>query len=92
VWGTSANGANIVWGTAADKNGNVIWGLPGALTPAWSSAPNGTQTALTGSQTFDRLKDVELLQLLEYSPPPLVTPVVTTITTIINSFLTGGGF
>jgi Subtilase family len=92
VWGTSADGKSAVWGSAPDSNGNIIWGLPGALKPAWSSAPNGSQTALTGSQTFDRLKDQELLQLLEYSPPPLVTPVVTTITTIINSILIGGGF
>ena len=83
MWGTAAGDENIVWGTSGDENvvwgtaaadGNVVWGTAGSLTSAWISAPDGTQTPLTGSQTFDRLTDKDLLQLLEYSPPPAPPP------------------
>jgi serine protease AprX len=100
VWGTAAGSNNIVWGTAPDSGGNVVWGAVGSVSPAWSSAPNGTQTALTGSQLFDRLKDEELLQALACTPPPspplippplAVPPVVKVLTPVLRSILYSGG-
>jgi len=70
VWGTAANGDNIVWGT--DDGDNIVWGTSGSLNTVWITLPDGTQTQLSGSQVFDKLKDKALLKLLEYTPPPII--------------------
>jgi len=73
VWGTDG-GDNIVWGTAADGD-NIVWGTASSLTTVWIGSPDGVRRPLTGDQVFDRLGDRQLLELLEYAPPPvLVTP------------------
>ncbi|HJZ77304.1 MAG TPA: S8 family peptidase [Vicinamibacterales bacterium] len=70
VWGTDA-GDNIVWGTATDGD-NIVWGTAGSLTTVWMGSPAGVQRSLTGNQVFDRLGDRQLLELLEYAPPPVL--------------------
>jgi serine protease AprX len=72
VWGTADDGDNIVWGT--DDGDNIVWGTAGQVSNVWVSAPDGTQTQLSGSAVFDKLKDKTLLKLLQYAPPPIATP------------------
>jgi serine protease AprX len=67
VWGTD-DGDNIVWGT--DDGDNIVWGTANSVTPVWLSAPDGSQTQLSGAAVFDGLHDKTLLKLLEYAPPP----------------------
>jgi hypothetical protein len=77
VWGTAA-GDNIVWGTAAGDNivwgtavgDNIVWGTAGSLETVWVTAADGTQSPLSGTAVFDVLTDRQLLELLEYAPPP----------------------
>ena len=65
VWGTSADGDNIVWGTAADGD-NIVWGTASSVSDVWiASTTDGTQTHLSGAEVFDRLKDRQLLKLLD---------------------------
>src|SRR5262252_4479410 len=69
VWGTDG-GDNIVWGTSTDGD-NIVWGTAGSLTTVWMGSPAGLQRPLAGNQVFDRLGDRQLLELLEYAPPPV---------------------
>jgi serine protease AprX len=72
VWGTD-DGDNIVWGTSDGDNN--VWGTSGQVSDVWvSSTTDGTQTHLSGADVFDRLKDRQLLKLLEYAPPPVAPP------------------
>jgi serine protease AprX len=66
VWGTD-DGDNIVWGT--DDGDNFVWGTAGSVDNVWVSSPDGTQIHLSGAEVFDRLKDKQLLKLLQYAPP-----------------------
>ncbi|MCU1383955.1 MAG: hypothetical protein JWL71_2652 [Acidobacteria bacterium] len=79
VWGTAADGDNIVWGTA--DGDNIVWGTAGKVNDVWVSAPDGSQTALTGSLVFDKLTDKTLLALLASAPPPPPPPPIVTTTT-----------
>jgi serine protease AprX len=95
VWGTD-DGDNIVWGTDAgggpvwgtDDGGNIVWGTASSLSTVWLQAPDGTQTSLTGTAVFDKLRDKQLLKLLEYAPPP-PGPTTTTTTTSSTDAVTG---
>ncbi len=72
VWGTD-DSENIVWGTS-DEDGNIVWGTANQFGTVWLSNPGqDTRTPLGGSQIFDRLKDKQLLKLLEFKPPKLGT-------------------
>ena len=71
VWGTG-DGDNIVWGT--DDGDNIVWGTAGSFDTVWLQPVGGTATQLSGTAVFDRLRDRQLLRLLEYSPPPLPPP------------------
>jgi subtilisin family serine protease len=73
VWGTDSADGNIVWGTS-DEDGNIVWGTANQLSTVWlSNAGEGSRTPLSGSQVFDRLKDKQLLKLLEFKAPPATT-------------------
>jgi serine protease AprX len=70
VWGTSGDGDNIVWGT--DDGDNIVWGTAGQVQSVWlESKKDRSETHLTGAEVFDRLRDKQLLKLLEYRPPPI---------------------
>jgi serine protease AprX len=67
VWGTD-NGDNIVWGTI--DGDNIVWGTAGSLETVWIGSSDGARTPLSGKAVFDKLRDGDLLKLLEYAPPP----------------------
>src|SRR5450756_93147 len=82
----------IVWGTS--DGDNIVWGTAGSLDPVWLGSPDGTQTPLSGSDVFDRLRDRLLLRLLQYAPPQLAPPpppdpTTTTTTTTTTDPVTG---
>src|SRR5205823_4271635 len=72
VWGTDG-GDNIVWGTTSDGV-NTIWGNAGSLSTVWIGTADTPQRPLSGPGVFDHLGDRQLLELLEYAPPPVAAP------------------